>query len=212
MSIEAGTERQRWHDLLRSWGVDGTRADAAFDDVCQRYAGPGRVYHTLDHVLAVLDSVEKLAAFARNLNAVRLAGWLHDVIYDSQASDNEEKSAEYAERLCEERGILDGPQVAELIRKTKTHEAGADVDAQVLLDADLAILGAEEAAYWAYAENIRREYAWVPEADYRTGRRRILEKFLARPRIFHLLRDLEEPARRNLAAEIACLAGVESAQ
>ncbi len=58
-----------------------------------------------------------------------------------------------------------------------------------------------------YAENIRREYAWVPEAEYRMGRRQVLERFLTKPRIFSLSGELEEPARRNLAAEIARLVG-----
>jgi predicted metal-dependent HD superfamily phosphohydrolase len=75
----------------------------------------------------------------------------------------------------------------------------------VLLDADLAILGASEIDYQAYAVSIRREYAWVPEPEYRKGRRQVLERFLTRPRIFHFLSHLEEPARRNLVAEIARL-------
>jgi predicted metal-dependent HD superfamily phosphohydrolase len=49
--------------------------------------------------------------------------------------------------------------------------------------------------------------AWVPEGNYRTGRRQVLERFLTKPSIFHLLRHLEEPARQNIAAEIARLAG-----
>jgi predicted metal-dependent HD superfamily phosphohydrolase len=95
--------------------------------------------------------------------------------------------------------------VASLILKTKTHDACEDVDAQVLLDADLAVLGATEPAYRTYADQIRQEYAWVPEPEYRIGRRRVLERFLARPRIFHLLALLEERARRNIAEEIAGL-------
>jgi predicted metal-dependent HD superfamily phosphohydrolase len=78
----------------------------------------------------------------------------------------------------------------------------------VLIDADLAILGADDPAYRAYADQIRQEYAWVSEPDYRMGRRQVLECFLARPKIFDLLAHLEEPARRNIAAEIARLAGV----
>jgi predicted metal-dependent HD superfamily phosphohydrolase len=197
--------RERWHDLLRTWSVAPILADQRFDEICRAYAGPGRFYHTLDHVLAVLGTVDSLASCAKNLNAVKLAAWLHDVIYDSKASDNEERSAEYAERLCDDLAIPEGQRVAALIRKTKTHDAGDDVDAQVLLDADLAILGANESDYQAYADYIRREYAWVPEPEYRKGRRQVLERFLTRPRIFHLLIHLEEPARRNLAAEIARL-------
>lgn len=197
--------RHRWHELLRSWDLDATQADQKFDEVCRAYAELGRYYHTLDHVLAVLGTVASLASNAKNPNAVKLAAWVHDVIYDSKASDNEERSAEYALNLCEELAISEGPQVAALIRKTKTHDAGDDPDAQVLLDADLAILGASKSEYQAYAEKIRLEYAWVPEAEYRQGRQRVLEHFLARPRLFHFLGHLEEHARRNMAGEIAQL-------
>lgn len=202
MSIEG---RKRWHDLLQTWGADSTQADQKFEGILRAYSEPGRYYHTLDHVLAVLATVESLGSHAKNLDAVKVAAWLHDVIYDSKASDNEERSAEYAERLCQELNIPEGQKVADLIRKTKTHDAGDDADTQVLLDADLAILGANDSEYQAYAEKIRQEYAWVPEPNYRNGRRQVLERFLARPKIFHFLGHLEELARRNLAEEISRL-------
>lgn len=197
--------RRKWHDLLNAWAVDANLADQSFEEIRQHYTEPGRFYHTLDHIQQLLQTVESLSVQARNVNAVRLAGWLHDVIYASRASDNEERSADYAERLCVKLSLPVGPLVADLIRKTKTHDAGADADAQVLLDADLAILGAGEADYRIYAANIRREYAWVSDADYRQGRRRVLQSFLNRPRIFHFLNRSEETARHNLAAEIAQL-------
>ncbi len=197
--------RQKWHDLLHVWAVDPSLADQAFEEIRGHYAGPGRFYHTLAHIQTVLETVGNLDSKARNPNAVRLAAWLHDVIYDSKASDNEERSADYSERLCEKFTIPEGRLVAALIRKTKTHDAGGDADAHVLIDADLAILGASEPVYQAYCERIRQEYAWVPESDYRQGRRRILQNFLSRPMIFHLLRRLEDPARRNITAEIAQL-------
>jgi len=117
---------RKWHDLLRAWAVDPTLAGQVFEEVRKHYAEPGRFYHTLDHVHNVLATVDSLGAYARNLNAVKLAAWLHDVIYDSSASDNEERSADYAERLCEKLSIPEGRIVASLILKTKTHDAGAD--------------------------------------------------------------------------------------
>jgi predicted metal-dependent HD superfamily phosphohydrolase len=198
--------RRKWQDLLSAWSVDPTVADQTFEEVRKHYARPGRFYHTLDHIRQVMATVENLHAHARNLNAVKLAGWLHDAIYDSKASDNEERSADYAERLCTELSLPEGKRVAALIRKTRAHDADEDVDARVLCDADLAILGASEPEYRAYAEKIRLEYGWVPEVEYRRGRRRILESFLNRPGIYHFLRHLEESARRNLVAEIARLA------
>jgi predicted metal-dependent HD superfamily phosphohydrolase len=198
--------RHRWNHLLQAWSVDQALAARAFGEVCKSYGELGRYYHILDHIRQMLNCVDSIGSHACNLNAVRLATWLHDVIYDSRASDNEERSADYARRLCQNLSIPDGDQVALLILKTKSHEAGDDPDAQVLLDADLSILGASEPAYRIYAEKIRQEYAWVPEPEYRSGRRQVLTKFLMRPRIFHFLTHLEEPARHNITAEIAPLA------
>jgi predicted metal-dependent HD superfamily phosphohydrolase len=184
--------------------VDPALGGRTFEAICSHFAEPGRFYHTLDHVMDVLSKVESLAPHAKNLNAVKLAAWLHDVIYDSKTSDSEEKSAQYAERLCRELAIPESPLVAAVIRTTKTHVA-EDADAKVLIDADLAILGASEPVYRDYAGKIRQEYIWVPEPQYRQGRRRVLERFLSRPKIYHFLGQLEEPARRNMADEIGRL-------
>jgi predicted metal-dependent HD superfamily phosphohydrolase len=140
---------------------------------------------------------------------VALAAFLHDVVYDSRASDNEERSAEYARELLTgfgaERDVRE--ETARLILLTKTHEASADDDGCRLLDADLSILGAEPEVYDAYARAIRQEYAWVPEEEYRAGRRRVLERFLARPHIYFTpaFRAREDQARSNIAHEIASL-------
>ena len=91
----------------------------------------------------MLESVESFGSYARNLNAVKLAAWLHDLIYASRASDNEERSAAYAEQLCKKLSISYGGLFFHMILKTKTHDAGDDPDAQLLIDADLAIPGGE---------------------------------------------------------------------
>ncbi len=100
-------------------------------------------------------------------------------------------------------------ETARLILLTKTHEcANDDRVGPILLDADLAILGAETAIYAAYATAIRREYDWVSEPDYRTGRGKVLERFLARPSIYRTPRMVEQNevrARANLAEELATL-------
>src|SRR6185295_4393515 len=145
----------RWTDLVGVWAVNSETAIRSFRDVCQHYGEAGRFYHTLAHIEAMLDTAESLAQFASNLNALKLAVWLHDVIYDSKASDNEEHSAQFAEALCQQLSIPEGRVVSALILKTKTHVAADDRDAKVLLDADLAILGADETAYWTYADQIR---------------------------------------------------------
>jgi predicted metal-dependent HD superfamily phosphohydrolase len=190
-------------------GTGGARL--VFDELAARYRTSDRHYHDLRHVLAVLDVVQALVGSTAS-PALLLAAWFHDAVYDPRAADNEERSAELARTLLTPLGVS-GEVVAEaarLILLTKTHQcADDDRDGQVLLDADLAVLGAEEDEYDAYASAIRREYAWVPDEDYRKGRTRVLEKFLERGRIY--LTDIchraaEDRARRNLRREIAALA------
>jgi predicted metal-dependent HD superfamily phosphohydrolase len=186
--------RERWLALMTG------RADA-FADLAARYSGPDRHYHNLTHICAVLDVIE---AHSRE-PSLRLAAWLHDVISDPRAGDNEEQSAAYARRL------LPGPladETTRLILLTKTHAtAPDDLSGRLLLDADLSILGGEPAEYDAYAAAIRREYAWVPDAEYRLGRAQVLERFLARPLIYQtaMMAVMEEAARANLRREWSAL-------
>jgi predicted metal-dependent HD superfamily phosphohydrolase len=201
----------RWAGLLTALGCDPEPARAAFAAVAANYTAPDRHYHTLDHVRDVLDTVTSLWGRAKPPSALLLAAWLHDAVYDTHAADNEERSADFARALLRPLGLSEKllDEAARLILLTKGHRAEAgDRAGQVLLDADLAVLGADEAAYDRYAAAIRREYAWVPEGDYRAGRARVLEDFLRRQRIYHAAEmhaGAEPAARRNLAREVAGL-------
>lgn len=198
-----------WQRLMAEMGADAITAEAAFTDLCRRYSEPERAYHTLAHIACVLADLERAASTltAADFNAVRLAAWFHDVVYDPRANDNEEQSAAYAREALASFGlptdVID--RVGALILATKTHQAqNGDGACQLLLDADLAIFGTDEAKYRAYTEAIRQEYAWVSDAQYREGRCRVLETFLLRPRIYLTppFEHLEEPARANLRHEM----------
>ena len=148
---------------------------------------------------------------------VTAAACFHDAVYEPSAADNEERSARLAETQL---ASLDWPAercavVAELVRATAGHLADGDVTAaparweeQVLLDADLAVLGADPAGYAAYVTGVRGEYAHLSTADWATGRANVLERLLARRSLY-----LTEPARSwwgararaNLTAELAGL-------
>ena len=197
-----------WHDLLRDAGAEKEAGERLFTELLQAYREPQRFYHTLDHVGAVLWMVEALLGEGRNWTALRFAAWFHDAVYDPQAADNEERSAAWAERALAELSVARPvrERVRSLILLTKTHRAEPDdADGPILLDADLAILGAPAAEYAAYAGAIRREYAWVPEDAYRAGRARVLCGFLERERIYQtpaMSAAREAQARRNLDDEL----------
>lgn len=203
--------QKRWETLLTALGRDVESTREVLHDLMVAYGAEGRWYHNLDHLNAVLSTIEELANEAVHPSLVMVAAWFHDAVYDTHAKDNEERSALLAETTCQNWSLAeeDVALVGHLIRATKTHEANdRDHDTHVLLDADLAILGTEETRYDQYAAAIRKEYAWVKEDDYQRGRVEVLEKFLKRERLFRLerMRDrYETRARRNLFREIASL-------
>ncbi len=165
----------------------------------------GRGYHDLRHLSEVLARITELGAGANR--EVVLAAWFHDAVYDT-AGDNEERSARLAEKSLSEQDA-DVAEVARLVRLTTTHRpAPDDENGALLCDADLAILAASPERYAEYAADVRREYADVPDEDFRLGRLAILEALADKPTLFataYAQERWEPAARRNLDAEIASL-------
>lgn len=131
--------------------------------------------------------------------------WFHDAIYDIGATDNERRSADWASTVLAAAGVT--PQVADRVHAqimvTRHDQPPQTPDQALLLDIDLAILGAPGAVFDGYEQQIFREYQNVPPAAMRSNRRRILQGFLDRPRIYHTqtMHDAREAlARENLAA------------
>ena len=90
--------------------------------------------------------------------------------------------------------------VSRLVLATKSH-ASTEVNAAVLIDVDLSILGQSEARFEEYEMQIREEYSWVPATIFAAKRAEILEGFLARERIYttDVFHDrLERTARKNI--------------
>lgn len=93
---------ERWTALLRT-GEPGAVA-AAYADVERRHREPHRRYHTLDHVGAVVAWVDRWADTVPDPDAVVLAAFLHDVVYDPRSATNEADSARTAATCCRRSG------------------------------------------------------------------------------------------------------------
>lgn len=202
---------RRWLHLILAMGIEEASARKAFADLVTNYNGNGRYYHNLAHVGMVLDTAGGLRHLAKDYEKVQVAIWFHDVIYDPRAKDNEAQSAAYARRVLSELGFPADTitRVSDLILATTTHLAAAgDVDAQILLDADLAPLAYDEALFFQQSTALRQEFSYIPEDEYRQGRIRVLNSFLARERIYQtdqLYDELESKARNNLNRAISLL-------
>jgi predicted metal-dependent HD superfamily phosphohydrolase len=197
--------RMDLHDRFdRAWSGCAAGVKQLFDELVARYSEPHRAYHTLQHVEECLAAVEPALHLAKRPHEVEIAIWFHDAVHDPRARDNEERSADWL-RDALERGEAkrrDIERLQELVRATRHPDAApADPDARLVVDADLAILGADEARFAEYEAQIRREYDWVPEERFRLERARVLGRFLARPNVYCTgwFRDRREArARANL--------------
>ena len=193
-------------DLLERWNTTLPGQPEIGQDLLRRYAEPHRHYHTVDHLRHVLVMIDELAE-DQDLFLVRLAAWFHDAVYAIPAGQlsNEEASARLAIRTLGRAGLEqeDLNQVARLVRLTETHVPGSrDPEGELLCDADLAILAAPPDAYARYVEQVRTEYAAVPEPAFLAGRLAVLTG-LADGEVFRTAkgRRLTEAARANLEAE-----------
>ncbi len=197
-------------DLAEHWPA--SQPASVRDALVAAYSSPSRGYHDLLHLTEVLAHVDDLMpADDPEREAVLLAAWFHDAVYDGRG-DDEERSASLASASLG--GTPLGREVARLVRLTAEHRPDADDHAgQVLCDADLGILAAGASRYAAYTAGVRREYAQVPDADFAAGRSAVLRDLLAKPTLFHTARARERweaRARTNVEREVEALARREA--
>ncbi len=162
------------------------------------YSERHRRYHNLQHVLDCLNCLEACPVPGSDMAGLELAVWFHDAIYEPLKSGNELASADLAVQRLAGMGACGELQekVHRLIMVT-THDADPrDLDEEVMIDVDLAVLGRDRGSFEAYESNIRGEYRLVPGPLFRRRRRAILESFLARSSIYNteVFRDRYESA------------------
>ncbi len=177
------------------------------------WSEPQRHYHDGRHLRECLALWTRWRGLCPRPGEVAIALWFHDAVYDPKASDNELNSAAWAARSLARTGVdSDAAQrVHDLVMATQ-HDAPAvlatGLDAQLLVDIDLSILGSPPERFERYDQDVRKEYAWVAGSRYREGRARVLQAFLDRPRLYHgdqAVALLEAQARINLAAALSRL-------
>jgi predicted metal-dependent HD superfamily phosphohydrolase len=181
-----------------------------------RYAEPHRRYHTWSHVLACFDARAQLTRGSSP--EVDLALLFHDAVYDPLARDNEAKSAllllDEGRRAWLDEGLL--RRAARHVEATR-HDPAFEPDCEegcIVLDADLAILGADGPSFDEYERSVRQEYAAVDDETYAAARSAILRALLERPNLYLTrtgARLWEGPARRNIERSLARLTGDLSA-
>ncbi|MEJ8851939.1 N-methyl-D-aspartate receptor NMDAR2C subunit [Variovorax rhizosphaerae] len=197
-----------WSDALARVGVAETPfAEQLFSELTARYREAHRGYHTLQHLAECLSLLQLHIDEAERPGEVALALWFHDAIYDVPGHENEEKSADWARDALIAAGLSAeaAQRVHALVMGTRHSAIPDGNDACLLVDIDLAILGAPGERFAEYERQIRMEYAHVPPEIFEPQRREFLSQFLAREPLFQtstIRAAREAQARINLRAAI----------
>jgi len=173
-----------------------------FNKLIVAYSEKQRSYHTVQHLYECLVLLESIRTNLNDANAVVLALWFHDAVYDPQAKDNELKSAELFEQYVAHDLSADVVQkIKRWIVATQKHESTHELDLQFLLDIDLAILAASPTRFAEYEQQIQKEYAWVDSEIYFTKRKEVLAYFYQTEPLYqteYFQQNFEQRAKSNL--------------
>lgn len=204
------TSLTSWQEMWRSLGA-ARSDDDLFYRLIECYSEQHRKYHTTRHLEECFAHFNDVRSLTKEVGEVELAIWFHDAIYDTHSSDNEERSAEWAKESAVAAGLTleQATRISGLVMATRHSAIPKNSDAMILVDIDLAILGAEIGRFEEYELQIREEYSWVPEHLYRSGRGQILREFAEREWIYctdYFRAAYEERARENIARSLARLA------
>lgn len=205
---------------------------AFWEAIARAYSEPHRHYHGLSHLSAMFREYDRVRHLLNYPEAVSDSIWMHDFRMDVDLavnSTNEARSVKayleltraYAPRRLvvtdeHEGGLPYGRVglVAEFVMCSKGHQVNSPflqahpralADAKLFLDIDLSILSAPAAECDQYDEDIRKEFAAVPEKLFASERARVLRNFLERERIYltDAFAPREDAARDNLRRLIA---------
>ena len=191
----------QWKSLMQRLGTDEHMEMYTY--LKEKYAEKHRYYHTFEHIehcLALLESYRNLAKYP---NEIELAIWFHDAVYNVFSSTNEKDSAEMASEFALKAGLgsLIATRVSELVIATLHGTTISSSDQALIVDIDLSVLGCSSLSYKEFEIAVRKEYKKIPLFIFKRGRKKILNSFLCRERIYtfpEFYQRYESQARENI--------------
>ena len=194
--------------FIALWGrclVEGQESDAhaVYEQVLTHYQEPHRRYHTPEHIEHCLRQHDLAVAQMDDADAVEMAIWFHDVIYDVPTDNNERLSAEMFTRLA---GQCMHPEfrqaVHDMILTTQHPQIPTKNDEKFLVDVDLSSFGLPWEEMRRDSDNVRQEFLETSDENFYAGHIRFMRALLERPAFFatEFFRNrYEQRARSNIA-------------
>lgn len=186
--------------FTEAWeAVGGRDPEQAFEQIVSRYRS-GRYYHTIDHVTEMLQTADRVMPDRPLSPECVVAVFMHDVVYDPERDDNETRSADLAKQMLADAPPDSVERIASFIEATQSHEAD-DPDSRLIIDLDLAPLGAPHDIFEANVKKLIEEFHHIPTRTFLLGQAGYLKRFLNRPTIYYtkpFQDEFEERARANI--------------
>ena len=199
--------KKEFNQIMKELNIPERESAKFLERVIGCYSESHREYHNLRHIREMLECLNLYKTAISDYPILYVSCLYHDIVYDTHAQDNEEKSAEYLEKDFHD--YLSKEEITkckDLILGTKKHQfLQNNFDHKIFLDSDLLILGRERNRYIEYMDSIRKEYEWVEREFYKQERAKVLQKFLERERIYftdEVFHVYEKQARENIKFEI----------
>ena len=140
-----------------------------------------RHYHNLNHLNDLVAQInESLGDGDINENErdkLLIAALFHDIVYEPDRKDNEERSSNMFINLC---GSKDHPSILEINRiilDTKNHQPSSKLS-EKFMEFDMNIVERDFDELLEWEEGIREEYKMYSNEDYKNGRLEFLESVL----------------------------------
>lgn len=199
-----------WQSHCAQYTGDEQQVQSYWQEIYTAYNSKSRHYHNLKHLQDLLRQADQYQAQLQDYSTLCFSIFYHDIVYKSLRKDNEVKSGELAQARLQHLHLPTEhiKKSVQQIGATQHHQIPAgntDPDLPWFLDFDLSILGSPWERYYQYTLAIRREYRIYPAWMYRNGRRKALQRFLDRPRLFftdEYLERYETKARKNIKREL----------
>lgn len=200
------TDINNFKTLWQRCLLDGIKDDCSADiyhRLILAYNEPQRVYHTLIHIESCFAMFDEVKHLLDNPDALALAIWFHDAIYELGACDNEKRSADWF--MVETKGLF----ADKLRQQVYTHimatlHCGRTIegrDSQFMVDIDLSSFGMPWPQFLRDSKNVRNERLDIPDHEFYTKQCGFQKALLERPKFFqsdYFFEHYEDQARRNL--------------
>ena len=169
------------------------------------YSKKWRTYHNLNHIYDFIQLHEKYNnLISKNKNEFLISIFFHDIIYIPSRIDNEKKSKDLFNKFYEEikPNNLNKEKVCEYIIETENHLLNKNYDDEELnlfMDMDMFIIAKDN---WEEYENqIRKEYCFMNDTEYKNKRINFLENLNKKEKIFRnkiFYETYEKKAKENI--------------